>query len=273
MDEEKRAKIIIGLAFLYLPLLLYSFYAFHLRVLLANWHLNRGEAYLKYSAFRRVYREYERALEVGGPTLAPYTRYRYGLAVLSNAKLARYFDKEVSPEVLKRGLALQEKNNARVWENFTRNYTVAGRLSNALFERGEKEYEKKASRYFQKALELSPERPSIYLDMARTDIIAGDLGEAEKDIERALAINENNEKALWELTLLRVRQQRFGEAEKRIAEQGWPFGFDRMNEIGRAYEEAGREKTALRFYEFLAASKPRVPRYRKKVKELSGDFR
>lgn len=265
-------KFILILIVIYIPLLLFSLWQYHLKILWANYNLNQAEATLGQNNFPRAFQKYEKSLEINTATLNPYLRYRYGAVILSFANFNRYLQREQNLEILKRGIDLQEKNAKKEWPYFTRNYVVAGQLSNFLFESSREEYKEIAKHYFNKALELSPQRPSIYLEMAKTDIIAQDYLKAEEKIKKAMAIDESNKMALWPLLLLRIRQKKPEQVKtnfKEIVEFGYNFfSFDSLNELAWAYEEAGDFEKAIRYYQRLSYQWPEFLIYEKKAEEL-----
>ena len=276
MEQKQLKNIFLFIAIIFLCFLLFSFYEWDMKPLLANQYVNRAEAYAQYMDFGRAFQEYENALDLNTHTLNPYTRYRYGMTALSYGRLARYFGVDLEKSALERAIRMQEENQIFEWPEFTRNYTVAGQLANALFEDGEEGYEVAAEEYFGKALSLSPYRPSIYLDMAKTSAIAGDYIKAEERIGQALEINQDNVEAKYRLLILRIQQKSNDEAwafYRELGQIGYGlFSIDVLNELAITWEEAGDKETALRFYKKLAFLWPQISHYQDKVEQLSGEM-
>lgn len=265
-------KLLLILIIIYLPFLIFSLWQYHLKILWANYNLNQAEVALSQNNFSRAFQKYEKALEINTATLNPYLRYRYGSVILSFAQFNKYLHEEQNLEVLKRGIELQQENSQNDWPYFTRNYIWAGQLSNFLFESGQKEYQEIAEQYFNQALFLSPQRPSIYLDMAKTEMIANNYSKAEEKIKQALSFDEANKQALWPFLLLKIRQNKPKEVQEnyqKLAEFRYDlFSFESLNEVALAYEEAGDFQKSARYYQKLAWQYPKILIYEKKVKEL-----
>jgi tetratricopeptide (TPR) repeat protein len=272
-------KIFIILSGLYLPFLIFSLSQWHFKTFKANYYLNQAEIALKMNNFPRAVENCEKALKINSAAINPYLRYRYGSIILSYGQLLRYIspqgeDNYPGRTEFKRAILLQEENQKGPWPYFTRNYIVAGELSNVLFALGEEKYRQPALSYFKQALILSPRRASIYLKMAQTEMVGRQYGQAEEYIKKALAINENSNQALWQLLLLRIRQRKLADESElyhRLKESGYNFFnfFNPVNELAIAYEQAGRLEKAGHFYQYLSDKWPQVLYYRQKANSLN----
>lgn len=208
----------------------------HGKILRDNYHLNRAERLTSTLRYPEAFGEYEEAF--GGYTLGSYARYRYGLTAQDYVKNSRYFGEEIDWSFVERAVRLQEENKTGVWSRFTRNYVVKGQLLSLLGSDG-------AMKELEQALELSPHRPSIYLDMA------GVSENPEEFIKRAQEENPRNVHALWELTLLRIRQGRLEEAQSfypQLTEGHLNlFRFENLRDLILALEGAGKQEVADHF--------------------------
>lgn len=226
---------------LYSLLLLCSLF-WHGRIMAANRRLNLAERNLRISLFPEAFNWYEKSLEIGGHTLNPYTRYRYGQGAKSYVRVSRFLDKDISEDYLERAVELQEENMDKEWTLFTRNYVVKGQLLTFLSEK------ERARESFEKALEMSPNRPNLYLDLSRAV-----PSESEEMIGESMEMNPNNPKSYWELMLLRVRQGREEEAgelfSKVIGFNYNIFQFEPLSRLAEAYEEAGKDEMAHHYRE------------------------
>jgi len=215
--------------------------------------------------------EYEKALELNTHVLNPYVRYRYGLSAISYSDISYHnFPEKTDKELLRKAIRMQEKNMENEWTSFTRNYTVAAKLCNALSQVGEKGYTEKAEFFLREALKLSPNRPSIYLAIADTNVVAGNLEEAEKNVKRALDINRFDKKAISKLTSIKTKQQQLKQAERMLIDKGLVFEKD-IDKTKRAlaFEIGGDLYGALNLYKELSLNHPDVAYYQEKIDEVS----
>lgn len=221
-----------------IPALIVSF-VWHIGLLGANRHLNQAESLKSSLKYEEAFAEYEEAL--GNPTLDPYIRYRYGLTAQDYVKNSRYFGGEINNNFIERAIELQEDNMAQEWPAFTRNHVVRGRLANLIGDGG------LAIESFREALEMSPHRPSLYLDLANSQ----DIARAGELIDKSLDMNRMSNQAHWALTLLRVKQGRVDEAQAmypQLHELGFPlFSYENLRDLVLVLEEAGYEGRAEHF--------------------------
>lgn len=248
----KLNKIIIAII---LPIL-FIFFLINIKILFINSYAYQAEKALAYNNLDSAFNYFEKTLGANDSTLSPYTRYRYASVILSYALNNKYLGQESNPEILKRGIELQIENSKKEWPYFTRNYLVAGQLSNYLGD-----YEQ-AKKYFNQALELSPNRPELFLELANTYMLIKNYDSAEKQIKKALAYDQNSPLSNWQLLLLRIRQNKNQEASKMINKlhsiKYNILNFKSFNELAWAYEDAGNTEKAQVYYRVLAKLWPKI---------------
>ncbi|MFH0792081.1 MAG: O-antigen ligase family protein, partial [bacterium] len=139
--------------------------------LVANYRLNEGEQFFSQMDYSAGFNKFEDSLRVGNPAVSPYLRYRYGRMAVFYRENALVFSVETDRQTILRAIQLQEENAKNEWPIFTRNWVLAGKLTNILLEKSAEPIEKtqlknQADSYFKKALELSSNHGIIYLEWA-----------------------------------------------------------------------------------------------------------
>jgi len=173
------SKVRIALFFVLILLsiiFLISFKA-HIDILRANHQLNLAESIARNVGIEQAFAAFEKGLEYNAPPVSPNLRRRYAVialayydavvyrctissgTVLDEINCESLFDD--SRKHLVRALELQKENAATEWPRFTRNHIYAAQISHILGN-----YEA-SDLYFEKALELSPNRASINTEWDR----------------------------------------------------------------------------------------------------------
>jgi len=173
----------------------------HTDMLKANHELNLAEKLVQTGRINQGFAAFEKGLEYNSPPINPNLRRRYAVIALayydaveknckstgsdpvdlSDERCEKLFDD--SEKYLARALELQKENAAAEWPRFTRNYIYAAQISHILGN-----YEE-SDAFFEKALELSPTRASIYKEWAR---LLEERGNIEKSKEKLNAAQEIN---------------------------------------------------------------------------------
>ena len=182
------------------------FLATQLRTLSANYYLNRGEAFCRTGQalghsmfFKKCFAFFEKGLTFNSPSINPHLRRRYGFWVINYGRYkidqslnSLTQNATITPLAfhLRRGLVLQQENAIREFPYFTRNYIYAAQIAVLLYQKTKKPfYAEIANQNFQKAIQLSPQRASIYAEWSRALKIQGKSEDAEKMLKRAREIN------------------------------------------------------------------------------------
>lgn len=245
ITTRKKITFILLLVIIF-PILFLSIKNYNAKVLAANLKFNQAEEYVQKGHFEKGFNGYEEALKINDPAVSPHIRYRYGEVAISLATQRKYFNLAGDQKNLKRALELQEENGKKEWPYFTRNWIFAGTIANFLYELGEFDYRNKADVYFQKALELSPKRSSIWLEWAKTDILTGYFEGAQKKVEKAISLNPNYGKSWWQYAILNIYQKKHENAQENI-EKASVLGYDiysleSLNELKDAYQRIGDQE-------------------------------
>ena len=161
----------------------------HIDILSANRQLNLAEVLSKSGRLDESFAAYEKGLKYNASPINPNLRRRYAVIALAyynaieercgsnvtgsdpvtlSLEQCEEFSKD-SKKYLSRALELQQKNAAGEWQRFTRNYIYAAQISHILGD-----YEN-SDKFFEKALELSPNRTSINTEWARLREERGNL--------------------------------------------------------------------------------------------------
>jgi len=145
----------------------------HINILNANHQLNFAEVLSRAGQIDQSFAAYEKGLKYNASPINPNLRRRYGVIALAyydavKSQCADKFDQKKceefskdSKKYLARALELQKENAVGEWPRFTRNYIYAAQISHILG------YYKESDIFFEKALELSPNRKSINIEWER----------------------------------------------------------------------------------------------------------
>lgn len=228
--------------------------------LIANYRLNEGEENFSQMDYFAGFNKFEESLAVGNHAVSPYLRHRYGRMAIFYRENALIFGVETDQQTILRAIQLQEENAQNEWPVFTRNWVLAGKLTNILLENSDDSAEKirlkkQADNYFQQAVDLSSNHGTIYLEWARTDIISGNYSSAETKISRAENINPENGYVWWlrGIIALKTKQNQIAEENISKAQQlgyktYYPLSFAEMGEI---YDQVGEWENSIGIYQAM----------------------
>ena len=176
----------------------------HTDMLKANHELNLAEKLVQTGRINAGFAAFEKGLEYNSPPINPNLRRRYAVIALAyyDAVEKNCPDKSTgsdpvdlsdeqceklfgdSKKYLARALELQKENADAEWPRFTRNYIYAAQISHILGN-----YEE-SDAFFEKALELSPTRASIYKEWARLLEERGNMEKSKEKLNSAQEINK-----------------------------------------------------------------------------------
>jgi tetratricopeptide (TPR) repeat protein len=100
-------------------------------------------------------------------------------------------------------------------KNF-QNWTSLGRVYGSVVPLGIEGAYESARRSYERALELNPQNPSIYLNLARLDVSRGDFGKARENIQRALERKGDYTEAIFLLSQIEIQTGNIPEAIRSV---------------------------------------------------------
>ncbi len=162
------------------------------------------------------------------------------------------------------------KEAAKLWPNHSRNWIFLGQLTNLLVEQRTRkqaisDQEKQqllqeANSYFKKAQELTPKHQEIYIEWAKTYLLAGDYAGAMQNAKKCISLNPNTADCWWQKGLA---QEYAGDPKtsERLLALAVAKGYNEntqasLNQLINVYIASKNYTKLVQAYEKLSALKP-----------------
>lgn len=156
------------------------------------------------------------------------------------------------------------KEAVKIQPTFTRAWLLLGGFTNILIAQEKnlqvkKELIKDAYSYFETAQKLSPKRPEIYVEWAKTDFLAENYQGMKEKVEKCLIFTKNMPECYWYLAISQIFLGDEENAKKNIEtakQKGLPARLSYLHQLERAYSATKNYRGLVGVYNGLIYYEP-----------------